>query len=364
MTTKEILDSICSLILRRRKRVEGGRLWQPELPVGIGLAPFLAALSWALAGMPLGSLAATGATISTHGAVAPNGNSPSYTNWFHNAIAAIQSGMAAVGNPVTDPTAWLERGTYRYVEVIETVDSDPRIDLGFNSWLGIADPSGATAQERGGMVAGVGRFLGNGTKIKLSNVHYSWIDGTGALFGTNPHPHAVYGVGMHGIDYGPDGKLGGGDDVVYENGATATNLVDEIDYVAGGGGFFYERTGDFGDPPPGLTHQGTLNWAANEITTADGYGASNTIGFWLFDDSGSLVTSATWQFTINDIPTIYAEPAGQNQLVLKWGGLGFTLENSATLGPAASWSAVPGTPDSPATVPLNMGKAGFYRLHK
>src|SRR5690348_16381107 len=123
---------------------------QPQSASGIRVGAILRLLACLLAAVPLTSYGATGVTITAHGSVAPNGNSPSYTNWFHNAIAAIQRGATAAGNPATDPTAWLERTNYRYVEVIETIDVDPRIDLGFPSLLGIADTSGAAANERGG----------------------------------------------------------------------------------------------------------------------------------------------------------------------------------------------------------------------
>jgi hypothetical protein len=106
-----------------------------------------------------------------------------------------------------------------------------------------------------------------------------------------------------------------------------------------------------------------LNWAANEITTTDNYGTSNTVGFYLLDDSNSVVTSATLQFKIIDIPSLYVDHTGAH-LVVKWAGGDFTLENSTAMGPAASWSAVSGATDSPATIPLGGGHAGFYRLHK
>jgi hypothetical protein len=271
---------------------------------------------------------------------------------------AIQAGVTNTGNQAADPSAWVERTSYRYVEVIESIDSDPRVTLGFNAWLGLADPSGAAAQEINCGLIGVARILGNGSKIKLSQYHWMWSDDGGAFTLTNSTAASQYSHLALGIDYGPDGKLGGGDDVIYRKGDAATNLVDEIVVAQG---FFYNQTSDFPTVPTGLTHQQTLNWADDFIVKNDNYANSNTMGFYMYDDNGSLLASATVGFHIIAQPTLYI--AGTtNQLDLSWAGLGFLLESSPVLGPAATWTAVPGGTNSPVNIPLSGGKATFWRL--
>jgi hypothetical protein len=164
-----------------------------------------------------------------------------------------------------------------------------------------------------------------------------------------------------GIDYGPDGKLGGGDDKIYVSGDSATNLVDEIISLAAGG-FYYNQTSDFPTAPTGLTHQGTLNWADDFITKNDNYANSNTMGFYMYDYSGALITSAKLRFNLTDQPTLFFTETG-DQLGLSWAGLGFALENSPTVGPTANWTAVPGGTNSPVKATLS-GKTDFWRLHQ
>jgi hypothetical protein len=334
------------------------RLPLSGISANFGLAPVLGLLAWLFVAVPLAGLAAPGITISTHGSIGPINTSPSWSNWFNNAVVAVQSGVTSSGNQVTDPTAWVERTSYRYVEVIETIDSDPRVTLGFNAWLGIADPSGAAAQEINGGIVGVARILGNGSKIKLSQYRWVWSDDGGAFSITNSTAPSQYNNRSRGIDYGPDGKLGGGDDIIYSVGDTATNLVDEIVTAIG---FYYNQTGDFPTAPAGLTHQQTLNWADDFITKNDNYANSNTMGFYMYDDNSALLTSATLHFNIIAQPTLYIAKT-TNQLNLSWGGAGFLVENSPVLGPAASWTAIPGGTNSPVNLPSSGGNASFWRL--
>ncbi len=104
---------------------------------------------------------------------------------------------------------------------------------------------------------------------------------------------------------------------------------------------------------------------------------------------GSLVISTTWESTeagnghqpaVNGIqlvkvnpvsaqPTVVAIRQGST-LVISWdaAAVGFTLESSAALGTAASWTPVTGTPNpitAAGTANISTsGQAGFYRLRK
>jgi len=85
------------------------------------------------------------------------------------------------------------------------------------------------------------------------------------------------------------------------------------------------------------------------------------MGFYMYDDNGSLLASATVGFQIIAQPTLYIARTA-DQLDLSWAGLGFFLESSPVLGPAATWTAVPGGTNSPVNIPLSGGKAAFWRL--
>ncbi len=173
----------------------------------------------------------SGVSMQVFPSPAPNiYGSPNWAAYRDNALNAIENGIPAVGDPTLTPAA--------YYRVTVLGDRD-NIVTGFASWRGYADPGTvfgpAFASELGNRITFGLHIMGNGTKIKLSNLSrhmhssdpddtFGWSDNFG---GANYSDKAI------GIDYGADGIKGTADDVRISSGP-ATQAVDEIVYVGGG----------------------------------------------------------------------------------------------------------------------------------
>jgi hypothetical protein len=194
------------------------------------LALFGVAAFAGLVGLATPTLA--GVSIEEFASPAPNFfGSPSFAGWGANAVNALENGLSSVGNPATDPTA--------YFQVTTGTDSS-NIVTEFPSWNGVTDPGTnvgpAFASELGNRLQFGILVNGNGTQVSLSELSYdmSSTDPTNIFsdvgsFGSSD----VYNAYRVGIDFGPDGKLGGGDDTYITSGS-ATQLVDAFVYVGVG----------------------------------------------------------------------------------------------------------------------------------
>ena len=139
--------------------------------------------------------------------------SPSFDTYSANVIAALEAGQTSRGGSIdTTPTAFntLTRTTVNAGETFATP---------FHSWRGDLAPTGAFAGE-------YGTFLRLATKI-VSPTAFTLADVVESDTDTPDLPTVftstfadqikAYGLTAVGINYGADGKRGGGDDTVYDS---------------------------------------------------------------------------------------------------------------------------------------------------
>jgi hypothetical protein len=102
-------------------------------------------------------------------AIGPNGasGSPSYPQFQMNAVQGISNGFSAVGNLATDPTAFQPISSFNLRDVLPSGD--------FNSWDGVANPTGAFANELGNLLYAPVAIQGNGTQFSLSQVVFTGV---------------------------------------------------------------------------------------------------------------------------------------------------------------------------------------------
>ena len=158
--------------------------------------------------------------------------SPSWAPYLTNAIHALQNGLTAVGTPSTDPTAYFR---------VSQENEEQNIVSGFPSWLGFVNPGtmfgAAFTNELGNRLHFGLHILGNGTKFSLSGLFFD-MESTDAgdifqFIGDFTSPSDAYSSTRVGLNYGPDGIKGTGDDVLISSGP-ATQQVDELFYVGVG----------------------------------------------------------------------------------------------------------------------------------
>jgi hypothetical protein len=159
---------------------------------------------------------------------APNmyGNASSFDAWVDNAIEGVRA-----GGPAGDPA------TPEYFEPIETCGVEVLMVSAFPSWLGVADPGAAYGPafsdqhgNRPHMVALIRRT--DGSPIDIADVLTVHYDPVPPIWdGDLPDLYSEYSDRIVGLDFGPDGSPGGGDDERIE---TGTGPVDEIVAVAPG----------------------------------------------------------------------------------------------------------------------------------
>jgi hypothetical protein len=182
-----------------------------------------------------------GFSVDVFPAPAPDSlGSPSFSGWGANAINGLENGISSIGNPSTTPTAYFQK---------TTLNGRDNIISTFNSWKGLANPGTtfgpAFANEFGNRLHFGVHILGGGVKIRLSNIdfHMSSTDpGNTFAFDGSFTPADVYSPFRVGVDYGPDGVKGGGDDVRITSGP-ADQLVDEIIYVGAGNAISTDSAG-------------------------------------------------------------------------------------------------------------------------
>jgi hypothetical protein len=151
--------------------------------------------------------------------LAPNAfGSPSYDAAINNAFQGMMNGGVATGS---GPTAFTPQSN---------VTSAQGIVTGFTSWMGVANPSGAYANELGNRMSfGLGIIGSGGTEFSISQLSFTAAssdpaNGLGFAFGTGSYS---YSTSYIGVLYGANGVLGGGDDTFITSGPN-TQLVDAI----------------------------------------------------------------------------------------------------------------------------------------
>jgi len=133
--------------------------------------------------------------------IGPDANtSPNYGAYTTNAQAGVIAGGVNEGGSIaTTPSAYNVVGTGNTASVNGAqITNSP-----FPSWLGVADPTGALAAEKGNMI--YWSIVFQGTNISLSNINLTQ-NSTDPLdyFGDSTQPGGLATTSFAGIDYAPD----------------------------------------------------------------------------------------------------------------------------------------------------------------
>jgi hypothetical protein len=188
-------------------------------------------------------IASADITLTVTPTLAPNVyGSPSYAAWQANEMYALENGLSSYGDP-SSPTY------YQALANGSNIGSNANLVTTFNSWNGVANPTGAFANELGNRLMFGLVINGNGTKVDINNLFFNMnsddLNDTLAFSGN----FQDYGYNDHAIgvifNYNDDGQLIA--PTLLENGEAGTTPVDEIIYRGVGNAWW--PGGD--DPDPG-----------------------------------------------------------------------------------------------------------------
>jgi hypothetical protein len=180
-----------------------------------------------VAALPAGSAVAHTGTrhteprIQATPALAPDVLSDAFDAWSENALTALRTREDEAG----------AEGTPAYFERVERVAAADVLTSPFPSWRGLAAPASrfgsAFAGELGSRVAWAFRITGpRRAKVDVADGFSMELASSPLLLGgVMRGPYTHYRLDLRGIDYGPDRRPGGGDDVTITAGA---GPVDEI----------------------------------------------------------------------------------------------------------------------------------------
>jgi hypothetical protein len=247
-------------------------------------------------------------------AFAPKGpESPNWANYVLNALGGIQQNQD-VGDRTMTPAA--------YERVDSIIPASEIVYTPFPSWRGVADPNPlapAFANELGNRVHfGLHIVTSADSPFALADIGWSLDsdDSTNYFDQSGDFSSATYSQTRVGINYGPDGVKGGGDDVWFNGGQAGTMPVNELIYVGVGDGFL-------SDEPGALTDQDDIN-----MTLADIYAGCGDPSGCLVDLVGSYTlpgstgpTSASATVTISLVPEPASAAMAMMGLLLSFGGL-------------------------------------------
>ena len=170
-------------------------------------------------------------------AYAPSGSGPGWDGWVTQAHAGIDADGAPVGGDRNlDPTAYEPTGGSALPHEL--------IVTNFNSWRGKAAPSPFPSSAVSGEF---GNRIHFGTKISsTSDMPFSLQDISWELDSTDSDDFfddrgdfstANYSPTRIGTNFGPDNALGGGDDIVYDDGEDGGLPIHHFSYVGVGTAF-------------------------------------------------------------------------------------------------------------------------------
>jgi hypothetical protein len=197
-------------------------------------------------------------SVNVYPSLAPNFfGSPSFTPWQDNAITALFNGVNSFGDPSL-PT---------YYEQIPDGSIIPIwIATEFPSWHTRADPGAvfgpSFANELGNRLYFNLHVNGNGSTFSLSQLSFLAVstDSSNFLGFSVPAGSYNYSSGFVGLNYGPDGMRGGGDDILITGGAN-TQLIHEL-FARGSGNAPSAMI-----PDPGNSDQEKIDNVLAEIET-------------------------------------------------------------------------------------------------
>jgi len=249
-------------------------------------------------------------------------SSPSYLQNRTNTMLDL-TGTAVPMDPTTNP-ADLDRFAYFTWDRMT-------LSSGFNSWGGTNNPSAPFNGQFGKRIKWCVRIkTTNGIPFSANQVWFNVVSSSSILnlsgnMATNSaNPNQIpYQFILQGLNYGPNGVKGGGDDVLYNSDTVPVNCTELVHEAA-----YFGVTTAFtvsGDPTAALT-------AARNIATAPGFYAS--IMYYL--KSGST-TNGIGTTTVGTAPKLEVFMAGTNPVVRLLGqpGLLYTMWHTFNLPP--SW---------------------------
>jgi hypothetical protein len=239
--------------------------------------------------------------------------SPNYDAYEANVMAGLQTGVNGSGDRSTSPTA------YNLLPANATTIVSPgdMIVTGTPSWQGNASPSGALSNELGNRMHFALTVLGDGagSTFSLQDIGFTMEGRTGSGFnygfvpftgytGANPDDETLFSSAFTyrpwrvGVQYGANGALGGGDDVLLTNGEAGSTPVNALYYFGVGDAYWadFSCTGPGGNPSLCDTipkRQGLIDAAVADMIGAN-QGAFFLKGsYYLVDGNGnSLVTAS------------------------------------------------------------------------
>lgn len=191
--------------------------------------------------------------LDVYPAFAPNAfGSPSWSAYVTNAHTGIMSPVGDVGDRTTDPTAFELVDSSNPSAPTNQIQPSEMIVTPFNSWRGMAGPTGAFAGEFGNRVHFPFAITTTGNnQVDIANLAIEWtkhwMDNDAAMatssiildpLETGTLSSDTYTAETIGVTYGADGALGGGDDTILTSG---TGLVDAIFSVGVGDGLLPEE---------------------------------------------------------------------------------------------------------------------------
>ncbi len=173
----------------------------------------------AFASLTFAALPAQAITISVDTWLAPNAfGSPSYAQAAINVGEAMYQGVSTYG--AAGPTQF---------NAVSNVTAAQTIVTGFPSWMGVAGPTGAYANELGNRMSFAVGINGDGTQFSISQLSITMAssDPGNGLGWSWAAGHYNYGSGYFGVLKGVDGILGTADDSFVTSGSN-TQLVDAL----------------------------------------------------------------------------------------------------------------------------------------
>ena len=158
--------------------------------------------------------------------IGPGAGSPNFAAYGQNALIGLQNGTTGINTFVGNASG---ASTYNRLMGVASPNQFTDTTGLFNSWLGISP--GAIAGEFGNRLY-FGVTVKDNANLQFNLANFVYVDN----FYTNAPQNIFFnnqtynGITLVGISYGPNGVLGGGDDVVYNSGQVSTTLVNELYY--------------------------------------------------------------------------------------------------------------------------------------
>jgi hypothetical protein len=254
--------------------------------------------------------------------------SPSYNAYEANVMTGLLSGVSAMGDRSTDPLAYQLLNT----NANTLVAPGEMMVTGYPSWRGVAGPTGALTSELGNRMTFSLTALGatGADQFSLRQIGFE-MDGVGTggpwdygyvpfagYAGANPQDDTLFPTGYDyqpwqvGVQYGADNALGGGDDIILNNGQAGSTLVNAVYYFGVGDAYW----ADFACTGPGgnaalcdtaAERQGLLDAAAADMTSGQSSPFFLKGTYYINTQAGVLSAAAT----VSAIP----EPAELGMLI-------------------------------------------------